>query len=108
MFANPNEMACSLVILIPIAVALSRRLRFLRRLLVWVMIATFIVSIYLSYSRGSLIGLFVVFAYMGWRQKSQMARFGMIAALAYWSLIGVMDVNHPRNWQRPPNRRCAG
>jgi O-antigen ligase len=93
-FANPNEMACSLVILIPLAIALSRRLRSLSRLLVWVMIAAYITSIYLSYSRGGLIGLFVMFAYLGWRQKNSLARLGMIAVL----LVGVLAV--PLYWSR--------
>ena len=79
-FANPNEMAYSLVILIPIAVALSRRLNLARRIPVWLMIAVFLTAIYLSYSRGSLLGLFAVLAYMGWRQKSKIARAGMVGS----------------------------
>lgn len=93
-FANPNEMACALVIIIPIAIALSRRLRSLSRLLVWTMIGTFIISIYLSYSRGSLIGLFVMFAYLGWRQKNSLARLAMIAVL----VMGILAV--PLYWSR--------
>lgn len=93
-FANPNEMACALVILIPIAIALSRRLRSLSRLLVWAMIATFLISIYLSYSRGSLIGLFVMFAYLGWRQKNSLARLAIIAVL----VVGILVV--PLYWSR--------
>jgi O-antigen ligase len=92
-FENPNEMAYSLVVLIPIAVALSRRLNLARRILVWLVMAVFLTSIYLSYSRGSLIGLFAVFAYMGWHQKSKLARAAMIGVLVagalavplYWS-----------------------
>jgi len=92
-FANPNEMAYSLVILIPIALALSRRLNLTRRIPVWLVIAAFMTAIYLSYSRGSLVGLFAVVAYMGWRQKSKLARAGMIGVLVagalavplYWS-----------------------
>jgi O-antigen ligase len=92
-FANPNEMAYSLVVLIPIAAALSRRLSLARRSLVWLLIAVFMTAVYLSYSRGSLLGLFAVFAYMGWRQKNKLARAAMIgvllagalAAPLYWS-----------------------
>ena len=94
MFANPNELAYSLVVLIPLAVALSRRLKLGRRILVWLVIAAFITTIYLSYSRGSLIGLFVVLAYLGWRQKSKLARAGMIGVL----LVGALAV--PLYWSR--------
>ena len=93
-FENPNEMAYSLVVLIPIAVVLSRRLNPARRILVWLVMAAFLTSIYLSYSRGSLIGLFAVFAYMGWRQKSTLARAGMIGVL----VVGALAV--PLYWSR--------
>jgi len=93
-FENPNEMAYSLVVLIPIAVALSRRLSLARRILVWLVMAAFLTSIYLSYSRGSLIGLFAVFAYMGWHQKSKLARAAMIGVL----VAGALTV--PLYWSR--------
>ena len=28
------------------------------------------------------------------------AVIGMVAALTYWTALGIGDVNHPRNWQR--------
>jgi O-antigen ligase len=94
MYANPNELGYSLVVLIPLAVALSRRLKLARRVLVWLVMAAFMTSIYLSYSRGSLIGLFAVLAYMGWRQKSKLARAGMIGVL----VVGALAV--PLYWSR--------
>src|SRR3989304_1398605 len=93
-FANPNEMAYSLVVLIPIAVALARRRNLALRILVWLVMAVFLTAIYLSYSRGSLIGLFAVFAFMGWHQKSQLARAVMIAVL----VAGALTV--PLYWSR--------
>ena len=93
-FRNSNEMAYSLVVLIPLAVALSRRLNLGRRILVWLVMAAFLTAIYLSYSRGSLIGLFAVIAYMGWRQKSKLARAGMIGVL----VVGALAV--PLYWSR--------
>ncbi len=94
MFANPNELAYSLVILIPLGVALARRLNLTRRILVWLVMAGFLIPIYLSYSRGSLIGLFAVLAYMGWRLKSKFARAGMIGVL----VVGALAV--PLYWSR--------
>jgi O-antigen ligase len=87
-------MAYSLVVLIPIAAALSRHLNPARRILVWLVVAVFMTSIYLSYSRGSLIGLFFFFSYMGWRQKSKLGRIAMIGVL----LAGALAV--PLYWSR--------
>lgn len=92
-FANPNEMAYSLVVLIPLAWALARRSGWGGRLILASCVASFMVAIFLSFSRGSLIGLGVIFLYMGFRQRGVIARVAMIALLAggivagslYWS-----------------------
>jgi len=107
-FANPNEMAYCLVILIPVAVMLARGIRVPLRLLTWLMVAVFTVAIYLSFSRGSLIGLAAVGAYMGFRQKSALARAaviglvlaGALAGSLYWSRdAGFKDVEADANFQ---------
>jgi O-antigen ligase len=106
-FANPNEMAYSLVILIPPAIMLASRLPLLPRILTWSMVAIFVVAIYLSFSRGSLIGLGVVGAYLGLRQKSGLARVavigllvaGTLAASMYWSRdVGFNNVQGDANF----------
>lgn len=108
LFANPNEMAYGLVVLIPLAVGLARRSTWLGRICVGLLIATFLVPIYLSYSRGSLIGLVAVVAYMGLRQKSFITRFAIIAALAMGLAVGIVywhrsqglgDVGQDANFQ---------
>jgi len=107
-FANPNEMAYGLVILIPLAVMLAGSARLPLRLLTWLIVAVFTVAIYLSFSRGSLIGLAAVCAYMGFRQKSAVARTaivglvlaGALAGSIYWSRdAGFKDVGADANFQ---------
>ena len=93
LFANPNEMAYSLVILIPIAWALARRASWSGRIFLGAFVAIFLVAIYLSFSRGSLIGLAAVVTYIGLRQKNGLARAvtlgivlaGALAGSVYWS-----------------------
>jgi len=93
LFANPNEMAYSLVILIPVAWALARRSLWTARVLLSLVVAVFLVAIYLSFSRGSLIGLAVVTFLLGLRLRGGLARAaciglllaGLLAGSAYWS-----------------------
>lgn len=92
-FANPNELAYGLAILFPLAATLSTELGFLRRALVWTMLGAYGLVIYLTYSRGGLLGLFAVLGLMALLQKRASVRlvaFGlMVAALVavalYWS-----------------------
>jgi O-antigen ligase len=90
LFANPNEMAYSLVILIPVAFALARRASGSARLLLGLVSALFLAAIYLSFSRGSLIGLAAVGVYMGLRQKSGLARAATLAIVLAGALAGSM------------------
>jgi O-antigen ligase len=90
LFANPNEMAYGLVILIPVAFALARRSSASVRLLLGLVSAIFMVAIYLSFSRGSLIGLAAVGLYMGLRQKSGIARAATLAIVLAGALAGSM------------------
>jgi O-antigen ligase len=107
-FANPNEMAYSLVILIPVAWALARRARWSGRVVLGAVVAVFLVAIYLSFSRGSLIGLAAVCVYTGLRQKSGVARAatlgvvlaGTLAGSMYWSRnAGFSNIEGDANFQ---------
>ena len=70
-FGNPNEVAYALVVLVPLVFLLgttsSRRLR----LLAWAVLPVFATAIYLSFSRGGLIGLAAVLVLIGLRQRSR-------------------------------------
>ncbi|HYR92457.1 MAG TPA: O-antigen ligase family protein [Terriglobia bacterium] len=80
-FANPNEDAYSLLILIPIAASIAGISRWHMRIALWGMIGVYLLAIFLTFSRGGLLGLFAVLGLMGWKQKSFIIRAGMIAVL---------------------------
>src|SRR6266849_3769296 len=80
-FANANEDAYALVILVPIAAALAAKARFGTRLALWGVIGAYLVAIFLTYSRGGLVGLFAVLCLAGWKQKSPLIRSLMVAGV---------------------------
>jgi O-antigen ligase len=80
-FANANEDAYALVILMPIAAVLAARARLGVRLLLWGAIATYLLAIFLTYSRGGFVGLFAVLCLAGWKQKSPLTRSVMIGGV---------------------------
>jgi O-antigen ligase len=80
-FANANEDAYALVVLMPIAAALSAKERLGMRLLLWGTMGAYLLAIFLTYSRGGLIGLFAVFCLAAWKQKSALIRSVMIAGV---------------------------
>jgi putative inorganic carbon (hco3(-)) transporter len=87
-FRNPNEDAYGLVILIPLALAVANKSGRFTRLAIWTAVAAYLVAIFLTLSRGGLIGLFGMLGLMGWKQKSIVIKAGMASAL----LIGLVLV----------------
>ncbi|HVR28427.1 MAG TPA: O-antigen ligase family protein [Thermoanaerobaculia bacterium] len=59
-FENPNDLAYSLVLLLPLALALAPRARLLARPFYWGAALVYTAAILLSFSRGGLLGLWVV------------------------------------------------
>ena len=68
-FGNPNELAYILVMLVPLAAVLSGRARIPMRIMLWTAICVYVAAIYLTFSRGSLIGLLGVVALLAIRQR---------------------------------------
>ncbi len=93
LFGNPNEAAYGLLVLIPIAAALAGKSRWFLRVTIWGVMAICLLAIFLTFSRGGLMGLFVVLGLVGWKQKSVVLKSLMIAGLIgsvfvvslYWS-----------------------
>jgi O-antigen ligase len=81
-FKNPNENAYALVLLVPLTIALGRGSRRIVHAALWAIAGAYLVAIYLTFSRGGLIGLFAVIALLGWKQKSSLIRTLMLGALA--------------------------
>jgi O-antigen ligase len=80
-FANANEDAYALVVLMPIAALLAAKAPFGVRLFLWGIMGTYLLAIFLTYSRGGLIGLFAVFCLAAWKQKSALIRSVMVAGV---------------------------
>ena len=76
LFANPNEDAYALLILIPIALGLASASRRMIRIALWGVVATYLLAIFLTFSRGGYIALFAVLAVMAWKQKSIVMKAG--------------------------------
>lgn len=67
-FSNPNDLAYSLVLLIPLALALALDARGWRRLLPWGAAALYTVAIFSTYSRGGMLGFgaVVLLSFLFW------------------------------------------
>lgn len=92
-FGNPNELAYSLVILFPLTAVLSADSRLLRRAFIWAMLGVYGFVVYLTFSRGGMLGLFAVLGLMALVQRRASIRLvaagllvaGVIAVAFYWS-----------------------
>jgi O-antigen ligase len=85
-FANPNDMAYSLVILLPLALFFGGKVRLAARPLVWIVIAIYVGAIFATHSRGGLLGLFAVLIIFGLRQRGASSRLLVLCAL----VVGVV------------------
>lgn len=89
-FANPNELAYSLVVLVPLAACLASDVRPWKAALLWIIIAIFIAATYVSFSRGGMLGLLTVLALLGLRSKRVLLR-ALMFVLLLGSLIFIMQ-----------------
>jgi O-antigen ligase len=92
-FSNPNDLAYSLVILIPLAVFLALDLGWFGRLVLVGMSLVYMAGVYVTFSRGCLIGLVAVIVLTAWKQRSIVFRTliilalgaGLVFATQFWS-----------------------
>jgi putative inorganic carbon (HCO3(-)) transporter len=80
-FGNPNDVAYSLVMLVPIAFQVRQITRWFYRPLIWGVIAVYFAGIFVTQSRGGLLGAGAVLLILGLRQEGIGARILTIAAL---------------------------
>jgi len=80
-FGNPNDLAYSLVVLVPIAAFLVAGRRLLPRLAVLGISLLFIAAIFVTFSRGGLIGLVAVIGLYTWRKKNILLQGLMVLLL---------------------------
>jgi O-antigen ligase len=81
-FHNPNELAYILVMLVPLAAVLAGGARLPMRIMLWTAISIYVAAIYLTFSRGSLMGLFGVVALLAIRQRGVLLKVAIGLLLA--------------------------
>ena len=81
-FANPNELAYSLVILLPPALFLSSKGAVYTRVAAGAIMGLYVTGIFISFSRGAMLAFFTVALLMGLRQAGRSARIATIVLLA--------------------------
>jgi len=92
-FANPNDLAYSLVILVPLAAFLATGIGRMRRLVLLSVVMVYVAAIFVTFSRGGAIGLVAVIGLYAWREKSVvfqglvvlMVAAGLILASRFWT-----------------------
>ncbi len=92
-FANPNEVAYSLVILLPLIAFLAAGLGILPRLALLGVALLFTAAILVTFSRGGVVGLVAVMGLFAWRKRSMvllglmllLVVAGLLLAARYWS-----------------------
>jgi len=93
LFANPNELAYSLVVLLPLAACLATDLGWFPRLAIAGIATVYLAAIFVTFSRGGLFGMLaVVFLYARRRRSAVLLTLvallavgGLVFAGRYWS-----------------------
>ena len=93
-FANPNEVAYSLVILIPLVAYLATPRSWAIRLILGAVSILYVAAIFTTFSRGGLVGLVAVIGLCAWR-KRKLWIMGLVALV-----IGAGLLFASRNWSR--------
>ena len=108
-FGNPNELAYILVMLVPLAAVLAGRARYSMRIMLWAAISLYVAVIYLTFSRGSLMGLFAVVALFAIRQRGVLLKVvtglllagGLAFMAASWTRSdGLSNINQDYTFQQ--------
>jgi putative inorganic carbon (HCO3(-)) transporter len=92
-FANPNEVAYSLVILLPLVAVLAVGLGLVPRLALLGVALLYVAAILVTFSRGGVVGLVAVMGLYAWRKRSILllglmvilVAAGLVLASRYWS-----------------------
>ena len=87
-FANPNEVAYSLVILVPLAAFLATGLGPMPRLALLGISMVYIAAIFVTFSRGGLVALAVVVGLYAWRKRSIWLQAVLVALVVAGLVLG--------------------
>jgi O-antigen ligase len=108
-FGNPNELAYILVMLVPLAAVLAGSARYPMKIMLWAAISLYVAAIYVTFSRGSLMGLLAVVALLTIRQKGVLLKVvmglllagGLAFGAASWTRSnGVSDIKQDYTFQQ--------
>lgn len=77
-FANPNDLAYGLVVLLPTVIALAVTSRGMRRILLVALGLLYVAAVFLTYSRGGLMALVLVLLLAVWRWGNAAIAFGAL------------------------------
>ncbi len=81
-FANPNEVAYSLVILLPLAAYLASNCDWKLRLVLMAVSLVYLAALFVTFSRGGLVGLAAATAVYAWRKRSVWLTVSLVIAVA--------------------------
>jgi probable O-glycosylation ligase (exosortase A-associated) len=96
-YADPNDLAYNLIVLVPIGLSLLEAERsFVKRGLVFGILTVFMTAIYVTFSRGGLVGLMAVFFFQILRSRNRMLHFSVATIL----LMVFLAVAPARYWER--------
>jgi O-antigen ligase len=92
-FANPNEVAYALVILLPFAAYLATPPGWIQRIILLPISVFYVAAIYVTFSRGGLMGLVTVIGLTAWRKRNRWLQAltvlflvaGFLVASRFWS-----------------------
>ena len=87
-FANPNEVAYSLIILVPLAAVLAAGAGLMPRLALLGILTLFVGAIFVTFSRGGLVALAVVVGLYAWRKRSIWLQAVLMALVAAGLVLG--------------------
>lgn len=93
-FANPNEVAYSLVILLPLVAYLATPRGWAIRLMLGIISILYIAAIFTTFSRGGLVGLVAVIVLCAWRKR----KLWILALVVV--VVGAGLLFASRNWSR--------
>jgi O-antigen ligase len=99
LFANPNEAAYGLVVVLPLAWTMAVKSRLAMRIFLFAAMAVHLLAIFLTYSRGGLLALFAVIGLLGWKQRSPMLRVVMILGLIGALFVGGLYWNRNQGFK---------
>lgn len=96
-YKDPNDLAYNLVVLVPIGLSLLEEERsFMKKGVVLGIIGAYLAAIYVTFSRGAVVALAVVFFLQILRSRNRMLHFSL-AALLFMVLLAVAPAHY---WER--------